>query len=1082
MHAALDIAPGLVPIPRKPGLPLLGNLTQVPKGKLIQFLTETSRSFDGLFALDLAGREVAFASTAALVAELCDERRFRKSLGPGVTMLRALAGDGLFTAHSDEPNWGKAHRILMPAFGQRAMRGYFDAMLAVGQRLVCKWRGQGPDADIAVADDMTRLTLDTIALCGFGFDFGSFNDARLHPFIEAMVRSLGEALGRITRLPVQTALMRGTQRQFAADNHFMNELVDRVIAQRRQSPTDGGDLLNLMLQARDPESGEALDDLNIRYQVLTFLVAGHETTSGLLSFALYELVRHPGVMAQAYAEVDAVLPGDKVPAYADMARLTVIDRVLKETLRLWPTAPAFSVAPFEDTVIGGRYRIHKDQRVTVLTTALHRDPASWPHAERFDIDRFLPEAEAAMNPQAYKPFGNGQRACIGRQFALTEAKLALALILQNFKLDDPHDYRFRIAEALTIKPEGLVLRASPRAPHERLRPDLRSDALNLGSVNHADASGDAGPLPAGQGRVMQVAYGSSLGCARETAEQIAQRASAAGFEAVVLPLDALVSALPEEGLLVIVAATYNGQPPDSARRFDAALDSQWADIRRPRLQVALLGCGNSQWPTYQAFPRRIAAFFERCGAQWLLPRGEADANADFDRMAGDWLAALWRSVDADGTGASTGLRPPVRVIDADPLAARRPVLPAGVMRLEVLSNSTLVRDPTGLWDFGLEAPRSDTRHLWLRLPAGAAQPGYQTGDHLAVYPSNDAALVNSLIERLSLNAQARIRLQPQRNLPAGLPLDMPLTVQELLTHYLELQDLPSRAVLAFLQQATRCPFTQRQLAALTSDAPDTGYAAQIAAARLTLPALLQRFPAIELSLEGLLTVCAPIRPRLYSIASAPAERPGELAITVGTVRGPALSGPGEFRGVASNHLAGLEPGQSIWASVRTPDPVFAPEAGRPMILIGPGTGIAPFRGFVMQRRMERAQGLAIPPTLLFHGCRHPEHDWLYRDEMQSWQQQGLVSLRLAVSTQQPGQQSGARFVQHALALAADEVWAWWDQGAVIYVCGDGRYMAPAVRDTLIAMHRERYGSDLSSASDWLLAQMAAGRYRQDVFN
>ncbi|WP_317923598.1 cytochrome P450, partial [Cupriavidus sp. TA19] len=230
-HPAARTAPE--PIPRDPGWPLVGNLLQITRGAVGQHLLARSRHHDGIFELDFAGRRVPFVTSVALAAEVCDAARFRKYIGPPLSYLRGMAGDGLFTAHTDEANWGKAHRILMPAFSQRAMKGYFDVMLRVANRLVDKWDRQGPDADIAVADDMTRLTLDTIALSGFGYDFDSFASAQLHPFIEAMVGALEEAMSRLTRFALQDRFMHAAHRKFDEDTRFMRELVDDVVRRRR---------------------------------------------------------------------------------------------------------------------------------------------------------------------------------------------------------------------------------------------------------------------------------------------------------------------------------------------------------------------------------------------------------------------------------------------------------------------------------------------------------------------------------------------------------------------------------------------------------------------------------------------------------------------------------------------------------------------------------------------------------------------------------------------------------------------------------------------------------------------------------
>lgn len=1066
------------PIPQDPGWPVVGNLLQIPSGAFAQHLLERSRHFDGIFEMNFAGRRVPFVSAAALVAELADGARFRKIIGPPLSYLRDVVGDGLFTADNEEANWGRAHRILMPAFSQRAMKGYFDVMLRVADRLVDKWDRQGADTDIAVADDMTRLTLDTIALSGFGYDFDSFSSARLHPFIDAMVGALEEAMGKLTRFGLQDRFMHAAHRKFAADTQFMRDLVDEVVRQRRATAGNGqapaSDLLNLMLEARDPETGERLDDVNIRNQVITFLIAGHETTSGMLTFALYELLRNPGVLAQAYAEVDTVLPGDAPPVYADLARLQVIDRVLKETLRLWPTAPGFAVAPYEDTLLGGRYRIRKDRRISVVLTALHRDPKVWTDPERFDIDRFLPENEATLHPHAYKPFGNGERACIGRQFALTEAKLALALMLRNFDFSDPHDYQFRIKETLTLKPDAFTLRARRRRPHERI------------AAAAASAPGVQAELPrvSGNGQPLAVLCGSSLGTARELAEQVHAGALAAGFDATLRDLDQALGALPGEGLAVIVAATYNGRAPDSARRFEAMLDSgEHGSYRAGNLRYAVLGCGNSQWATYQAFPKRLDAFFAAAGATPLLPRGEADGNGDFDQAAELWLAALWQSLQV--LRAEQGAAPDLAGVGGievrlrDIATIRAGTLPPSTQAFTVLANTELVSDPAGLWDFAQEAPRTATRDIRLRLPEGAR---YATGDHLAVYPQNHPATVSELCERLDLDPDAMATLcAAPASAARGLPLDEALPLRELLTHFVELQDVVSRQTLRTLLQYTRCPVTRAALERLGSDHAEQGYAAQVASQRLGLVDVLARHPAIELTLPGLLACTVAMRPRFYSIASSPAVSPDVATITVGTVWSPALSGRGMFRGVASTWLRGLAPGAVVAAAIRTPNPAFAPDAdpARPMILVGPGTGIAPFRGFLEERAAQKAAGETVAASHLYYGCRHPEHDWLYRDDVARWQAEGVVQAHAAYST--TGAQD-ERYVQHLLWRDRDAVWTMLQAGATFYVCGDGRQMAPAVRRTLIEIAARQGGMDEAAASDWLAGMVAQGRYRQDVFN
>ncbi len=1050
-----------VSIPSPKGLPVVGHLHQIARAGLIGHLLAVSRDFpEGIFKLKFGSRIGVFVTDPDAVAELSDETRFRKMPGPGLRVVRRFAGDGLFTAFSEEPNWGKAHRILLPAFSQRAMRGYFDMIVEVCDQLVAKWTRLA-GTDVLVADDMTRLTLDSIAIAGFGHRFDSFEKDELDSFLLALGRALSESLSMITRMPVQNRFAKKSQRQFDADIAEMNALVDGLIAERRVSPTDGRDLLNLMLTAIDPETGEGLDDVNIRYQVLTFLIAGHETTSGMLTFAFHHLLRNPSILAQAYAEVDRVLPGDIRPDYAQVAKLEVIERILKEALRLWPTAPAFSLAPFEDQVVGG-HLFKKDRPVNVFTPGLHRNPKAWSDPEEFDIDRWLPENEAAHHPHAYKPFGNGERACIGRQFAMVEAKIAMAMMLRAFSISDPHGYRLKVKETLSIKPDDFFMRIRLRAPHERLQ---------LGT-SEAEETTEVAAV-AGSGQKFAVLYGSSLGTARDIAEEIAERARVDGFDVVVRAMDESFKggAEPDDKVIVIVTATYNGRAPDTAVEVERALDAgafegaDWSGAR-----FAVLGIGNSQWPNFQSFPKRVDAAIEQAGATRLIPRAEADGQGDFDGAVAGFVRDLWKALGSEVAPSAATSSLSLRLVDGSEARAR--ALPEHAQRLEIVGNDELVRPADGLWDFAKEPPRPSTRLIRVKLPAGQV---YHTGDHIAVYARNRPDLVERAIDRLALDGAAQLKVDAQGGRFRHLPLGQIVTVRQLLTDFVELSDALPRRALAVVAAQTRCPNTKRALAVL-----DEAYDTEVAAKRLSLLDLLEAHPAAELSLDSLVELSAPIAPRFYSIASSSLTSPDIADLIVGTMAAPAWSGLGEHRGFASGYMQGLAPGDAVFGYVRRPNPPFAPpaDASVPMILIGPGTGFAPLRGFLAERAAQKADGTEVATSLLFFGCRHPDHDWFCRDEVEAWAEDGIVAPYLAFSAVHSHPWT---YVQDALWAEQDRVWAAIEGGAAIFLCGDGRFMAPAVRDTLIRIWMQQAGGEHAQGSAWLEDMMADGRFHQDVF-
>src|SRR6201993_3129386 len=462
----------LGPIPPPPTKPVAGNMLSLDSSAPVQNLTRLAKELGPIFWLDMMGAPIVVASGHDLVDELSDEKRFDKVVRGSLRRVRAIGGDGLFTADTSEPNWSKAHNILLQPFGNRAMQSYHPSMVDIAEQLVKKWERLNADDEIDVVHDMTALTLDTIGLCGFDYRFNSFYRRDYHAFVESLVRSL-ETIMLTRGLPLENLWMQKRRRDLVADVSFMNKMVDEIVAERRKN-TDAAetkkDMLGAMMTGVDRATGTQLDDINIRYQINTFLIAGHETTSGMLSCTIYALLKHPEVLKKAYEEVDRVLGPDlnAKPTYQQVTQLTYITQILKEALRLWPPAPAYGIAPLKDETIGGKYKLKKGTFVTILVLALHRDPSVWgPNPDAFDPENFSREAEAARPVNAWKPFGNGQRACIGRGFAMHEAALAIGMILQRFKLIDVNRYQMHLKETLTIKPDGFKIKVRPRTEKDR---------------------------------------------------------------------------------------------------------------------------------------------------------------------------------------------------------------------------------------------------------------------------------------------------------------------------------------------------------------------------------------------------------------------------------------------------------------------------------------------------------------------------------------------------------------------------------------------------------------------------------------
>ncbi len=1069
----------LDPIPHPPTKPVVGNMLSLDSSAPIQDLTRLAKELGPIFWLDMMGSPIVVVAGHDLVDELSDEKRFDKTVRGALRRVRAVGGDGLFTADTREPNWSKAHNILLQPFGNRAMQSYHPSMVDIAEQLVKKWERLNADDEIDVVHDMTALTLDTIGLCGFDYRFNSFYRSDYHPYVESLVRSL-ETIMMTRGLPFEQLWMQKRRKTLGEDVAFMNKMVDEIIAERRKSAEvadDKKDMLAAMMTGVDRSSGKQLDDVNIRYQINTFLIAGHETTSGLLSYTLYALLKHPEILKKAYDEVDRVFGPDVEarPTYQQVTQLTYITQILKEALRLWPPAPAYGISPLSDeTIGGGKYRLKKGTFITILVTALHRDPAVWgPNPDAFDPENFSREAEAKRPLNAWKPFGNGQRACIGRGFAMHEAALALGMILQRFRLIDHQRYQMHLKETLTIKPEGFKIKVRPRADRER--------GAFAGAPAAASMPGMSAPRAAtrpGHNTPLLVLYGSNLGTAEELATRVADLATVNGFASRLAPLDEAVGQLPREGGVLIFCASYNGAPPDNATQFVKWLQGEGARDELAQVRYAVFGCGNSDWAaTYQSVPRIIDERLAARGARSVHARGEGDARSDLDGQFESWFAALAPAAMKEfGLAAEFS-----RSAEDQPLYSVEPVAPGavntiaalgGAVAMNVLANDELQNRS------GPNPSTRSTRHIEVQLPQGAS---YRVGDHLSVVPRNDPALVDAVARRFGFLPADQIRLRVAEGRRAQLPVGDTVSIGQLLTDFVELQQVATRKQIQIMAEHTRCPVTRPKLLAFVGEEAGAAerYRAEILAKRKSVFDLLLEHPACELPFHAYLEMLSLLAPRYYSISSSPLVDAGRCSITVGVVEGVAASGRGTYKGVCSNYLADRRTGDVIYATVRETKAGFRlPEdSARPIIMIGPGTGLAPFRGFLQERAARKAKGVTLGPAMLFFGCRHPDQDFLYADELKALAASGITELFTAFS-----RADGPKtYVQHVLAAQKDKVWPLIAQGAIIYVCGDGGRMEPDVKAALVAIHRDKTGADAAAAARWIEEMGTTNRYVLDVW-
>ncbi|PNY80366.1 cytochrome P450 [Deinococcus koreensis] len=440
--------PGWPDGPRGHGL--LGNLPELRRDA-VGFMRHTRAAYGDLYRIRLGPRDVLVVADPAVAREVLvgHAASFRK--GRGIQKMQDFLGTGLLTAEGE--TWRGHRRLMQPSFHRGAMEGMASEIVGACEPLLARLKGAAQSGtEVDVGSEMLRVALRAVASVLFGT---ALSEAEL----EVVERELPPLLGRTARRVrsvVDLDLPTPQRQRERAAARALDGIVHRIIRERRASHEDGHDLLGLLLAARDEHGEGGLSDRELRDEVMTLFLAGHETTATLLTFLFLELSRRGDIRARVQAEVRSVLGdsvlGESIPSAADLRALPLLNACIQETLRLYPPAWLIPRQATQGVTVGG-VPVPEGANVSINIFLMQRNARHWPRPDEFRPERWL---ETRRPPEAFMPFGAGARMCIGNHLALLEAGLIAALVLRGFTLDVPGGGPEGLLAGVTLKPGGPV--------------------------------------------------------------------------------------------------------------------------------------------------------------------------------------------------------------------------------------------------------------------------------------------------------------------------------------------------------------------------------------------------------------------------------------------------------------------------------------------------------------------------------------------------------------------------------------------------------------------------------------------------
>ena len=378
-----------------------------------------------------------------------NQQNYRK--GRNYKEMKSTMGEGLIVSEGE--TWRRQRRMAQPFFNRQQIASFAQVITDSAREMLARWQPYAENGTpFDVNSEMLRLTLGIVGQTLFSIDLSREADALHHAFITVSKHKMRRLMS-VIRLPESWPTP--GNRKFHAAMRTADRIIYGLIAERRRAKGQSNDLMSKLMNARDEETGEQMSDKQLRDEAMTIIGAGYETITQALSWTWYLLAKHPEVERRLRAELDRVLNG-RAPVFADLAELKYTAMVFQEAMRLYPPVWAFSRTAINDDELGG-YHIPAGSDVFLLPYITHRHPEFWDDPERFDPERFTPERIAARPRFAYFPFGGGARICIGNNFAMMEAQLIIATVMQRYSLHLVPDHKVEPEASVTLRPRHGIL-------------------------------------------------------------------------------------------------------------------------------------------------------------------------------------------------------------------------------------------------------------------------------------------------------------------------------------------------------------------------------------------------------------------------------------------------------------------------------------------------------------------------------------------------------------------------------------------------------------------------------------------------